>query len=94
MWLQVVSAREAGIKMYSSAFSLFAPVGIALALILSVPSDPRQEGDDPTEAGTEISSPTEQPRGEAGTFDMTSPASDPLLPDDGTQKDEGPFNPD
>jgi hypothetical protein len=73
----------------SRAFASFAALGIALAL-MSVPSDPRQDG----ENGTEISSPAEQPRGEARTFDLTSPASDPLLPDDGTQKDEGAFNPD
>ena len=84
-----------GLKMYSSAFASFAAMGVALALILSVPSsDPRQDGENGTEAGAEISSPAEQPHGEARTFDLTSPASDPLLLDDGTQKDEGPFNPD
>jgi hypothetical protein len=47
-----------------------------------------------TEGDTsEILSPAEEVRGEAGSFDMTSPP-DPILPDDGTQKDEGPFNPD
>jgi hypothetical protein len=84
-----------GLNMYSSAFASFAAMGVALALILSVPSsDPRQDGENGTEAGTEISSPAEQPHGEARTFDLTSPASDPLLLDDGTQKDGGPFNPD
>ena len=85
--------RRGMLHMSRSEFSSFGAVGIALALILSAPSDPRQ-GDDATEAATtEIVSPAEDARGEAGTFEMTSPP-DPILPDDGTQKDEGPFNPD
>ena len=79
--------------MDSGAFSLFAAMGIALALILSAPSDPRQRDDATGAATTEIVSPAENSRGEAGIFEMTSPP-DPILPDDGTQKDEGPFNPD
>ena len=76
-----------------SELSALRAVGIALALILSAPLDPGQ-GDDATKAATtEIVSPAENARGEAGTFEMTSPP-DPILPDDGTQKDEGPFNPD
>ncbi len=76
-----------------SELSALGAVGIALALILSAPRDPGQ-GDDATKAATtEIVSPAEDARGEAGTFEMTSPP-DPILPDDGTQKDEGPFNPD
>ena len=76
-----------------SAFSSFGVLGVTLALILSLPSDPRP-GEMTTEGDTsEILSPAEEVRGEAGSFDMTSPP-DPILPDDGTQKDEGPFNPD
>jgi hypothetical protein len=79
--------------LHMSEFSSFSAVGIALALILSAPSDPRQ-GDEGTEAAiTEIVSPVEQPQGEGGAFERTSP-SDPISPDDGTQKDEGQFNPD
>ena len=73
--------------------SEFCVLGITLALILSMPSDLRQEEMATEGDTTEIVSPAEQVRGEAGSFDMTSPPG-PILPDDGTQNDEGPFNPD
>ncbi len=78
--------------MRRSALSPCAALGIVLALTVSVPY-PLRDDEDPTQLGTEVSSPNEQPRGEKGALDMASPP-DPVLPDDGTQKDEGPFNPD
>ena len=80
--------------MHRSAFSPFPALGIALALTVSVPSNPQRDNEGPTQLGAEVSSPAEQPRGEAGLLDMASPPSDPVPPDDGTQKDEGPFDPD
>lgn len=80
--------------MHHSAFSPCAALGIALALTVSVPSNPQRDNEGPTQLGAEVLSPAEQPRGDAGVPDMASPPPDPVLPDDGTHKDEGPFDPD
>jgi hypothetical protein len=80
--------------MHRSAFSPCTALGIALALTLSAPSNPQRDNGSSTEFGAEVSSPAEQPRGESGMLDMASPQSDPVPPDDGTQKDEGSFDPD
>ena len=80
--------------MYRSACSSLAALGVALALTFPIPSNPQRDNEDATETDAEISSPVEETRGEVGTFDTTSPASESLLPDNGTKKDEGPFNPD
>ena len=79
--------------MRRSALSPCAALGIALALTVSVPSNSLRDSEDPIQLGTEVSSPSEQPRGDKGALDM-APPPDPVLPDDGTKKDEGPFNPD
>jgi hypothetical protein len=83
-----------GAKMYRSVFSSFAALGIALALTFPIPSNPQRDNEDATETDAEISSPVEQPRGNAGMLNMGSPPSDPSAPLDGRQKDEGPLNPD
>jgi hypothetical protein len=83
-----------GAKMYRSASSSFAALGIALALTFPIPANPQRDNEDATETDAEISSPVEEPRGEAGMLDVASPPSDPAAPLDGRQKDEGPFNPD
>jgi len=80
--------------MDRSASTSLAALGIALALTFPIPSNPQRDNEDANEIDAEISSPVEQPRGEAGMLDMGSPPSDPAAPLDGTQKDEGPFNPD
>jgi len=80
--------------MHRLEFSAFSALGIVLALTLSVPFNPQHDNENVTEVGPEILSPVEGPRGEAEMLDRALPLCDPVLPDDGTRVDEGPFNPD